>query len=69
MSGSPVIARTIGGYMSKAGNLNIVPGITDDFLGVFSAYQQDNEIAIIWKARAISEILEKGHRGTLITKQ
>jgi len=69
MSGSPVIARAMGGYTDKSGNRHITVGNTDDFIGVFSAYQVDNEIAIIWKAKVISEILENGHRGTLITKQ
>jgi Trypsin-like peptidase domain len=69
MSGSPVIARAMGSYMDKSGNRIMTVDNTDDFIGIFSAYQMDNEIAIIWKARVISEILENGKRGTLITKQ
>lgn len=68
MSGSPVIARSIGTYIDKEGNTDVHTGITDKFLGVLSGYQPDNEIAYVWKSRVISEILEHGQRGALITK-
>jgi Trypsin-like peptidase domain len=70
MSGSPVIARTMGSYIAKGGGVNVLgAGITDDFVGIFSAYQPDNEITFVWKARIISDILEHGQRGTLVIKQ
>lgn len=68
MSGSPVIARSIGGYTTKGGH-SIGIGNFDQFIGIFSAYQPDNEIAYVWKAKVISEILEHGRRGTTVIKR
>jgi hypothetical protein len=53
----------------KKGTQTFTLALQINFLGVLSGYQPDNEIAYVWKSRVISEILERGQRGTLTTKQ
>lgn len=59
MSGSPVIAKAHGAYMSKSGKDIVMGGIANRFLGVYSGRirQDSEEIGRVWKASVIQDIL------------
>lgn len=59
MSGSPVVARQIGSYLNRSGNLVVRPGAITRFLGVYSGrLEATSEIGRVWKPDVISAILE-----------
>ena len=57
MSGSPVYARRVGGYLGEDGNYKIFPGAADRFVGVFAgSIDGASEIGRVWKSSALMEI-------------
>ena len=73
MSGSPVIARREGGYITSDGNQNIGPGLYSRFLGIYSGrYVGDDlgemQLGIVWHANLLDEILEHGVAGNPVLK-
>lgn len=61
MSGSPVVLRQVGGYLTKSGGQVIMPGVSTRFLGIYSGrLPRDSEIGRVWRPRLIKEILEQG---------
>jgi hypothetical protein len=61
MSGSPVIAHCAGTYQSRSGDTILNSGFVDRFVGVLSG-NMDGEIALVWKPRVITEIIERGKK-------
>jgi hypothetical protein len=57
MSGSPVVLRRTGQYLSKKGSLNLMAGTRDLFLGVYSAHYVSLELGYIWKPKVITDLL------------
>ena len=58
MSGSPVVARAIGQYMTSRG-LEITGKMVTRFLGIYSGcIHKDSEIGRVWHPRVIRELLE-----------
>jgi hypothetical protein len=59
MSGSPVYARRNGMYQSENGNMMMVGGNTDRFVGIYAgSIDQASEIGRVWKASAIMAIYD-----------
>lgn len=59
MSGSPVYARRVGGYLNENGNYSMMAGTSDKFLGVFAgSIDEKSEIGRVWKASALMEIYD-----------
>ncbi len=62
MSGSPVIARAHGGYLTR-NRIWVMGGVETRFLGVYSGrIHDDAEIGIVWRPHVIAEILAFGSR-------
>lgn len=60
MSGSPVVLRTSGPYMTAAGHSVITSGTQTKFLGVYaSRIHDDSEIGCVWRPSVILEILNQ----------
>lgn len=58
MSGSPVVARQAGGYLTRGGDKVLSTGIATRFLGIYSGrLPGDSEIGRVWRPKLISEIL------------
>lgn len=58
MSGSPVVARVSGGYMSSQAYV-VASGVVTKFLGVYaSRIHEDVEIGCVWRPEVITEILD-----------
>ena len=67
-SGSPVIVYRTDGYITEAGSMinNGVPA--ERFIGVYSGrINSESDLGFVWKARALSEILDGGRQGRLPT--
>ena len=67
MSGSPVYARRIGGYISDDGSLNISPGTSTKFVGLYSGRLSTKDplgaqLGIVWPAGLIEDIISRGVR-------
>lgn len=59
MSGSPVYARRFGSFLDEQGNVVIVTGVADRFLGVYAGdIDGRSEVGRIWKASALMEIYD-----------
>lgn len=59
MSGSPVYARRVGGYLDEQGNYEMIVGVSDKFLGVYAGtIDQLSEVGRVWKTSALMEIYD-----------
>jgi hypothetical protein len=59
MSGSPVYARRTGGYLDEQGNMLMMTGNVDRFIGIYAgSIDQSSEIGRVWKASAIMSIYD-----------
>jgi hypothetical protein len=59
MSGSPVYARRVGGYLDEQGNYRVIPGVSDKFLGVYAGdIDQNSEVGRVWKVTGLMEIYD-----------
>lgn len=72
MSGSPVIARSFGSYISVSGDTGI-GGVFTRFIGVYSgrlgaASQDDAQLGVVWKAHVVDEILKGGKQGSYLIR-
>ena len=71
MSGSPVIARSVGGYTTVGGGTMIGPGTYNRFLGVYSGRYvggiDEAHLGIVWKVAAIDEIIDDPTPGDFVT--
>lgn len=57
MSGSPVYARRVGGYLDEQGNYQMIPGVVDRFVGVYAGgIDQFSEVGRIWKVSTVMDI-------------
>lgn len=57
MSGSPVIARATGAYMTRNGAYVISTGHINRFIGVYSGrLREDSELGMVWRPNVIEEI-------------
>ncbi|PZF76106.1 hypothetical protein DK847_15865 [Aestuariivirga litoralis] len=68
MSGSPVIARSVGSYIDTSGNTGM-GGVFTKFIGVYSgrmgaASQDDAQLGVVWKAHVVDEVLKNGIHGS-----
>ena len=67
MSGSPVLLRTRGGYLSEHSGTAFGLGIAHKFLGVYSGRYTGNlheaHIGIVWKPSVVAELIESGVQG------
>lgn len=60
MSGSPVVARQAGGYLTRGGDKVFTTGIATRFLGIYSGrLPGDSEIGRVWRPKLISEIFSE----------
>jgi len=58
MSGSPVVLRMSGGFLTREGHMIMASGPRTRFLGVYSGrIHIDSEIGIVWRPFLIQEIL------------
>jgi hypothetical protein len=73
MSGSPVIARANGSYLSANGNSIHVVGLAYRFLGIYSGRYvggiDEAHLGIVWKEATIDDILREPVPGTFDTEQ
>ncbi|MDX3910889.1 MAG: trypsin-like peptidase domain-containing protein [Sphingobium sp.] len=65
MSGSPVVARTLGAYVAESGTVTIDQPINMRFLGVYSGRLQgkdtlDAQLGIVWPGPLIDRIIDNG---------
>ena len=72
MSGSPVIARSFGSYITQNGDTGL-GGVFTRFIGVYSgrlgaASQEDGQLGVVWKASVIGEIIRGGNRGSYVLR-
>jgi hypothetical protein len=60
MSGSPVVLRTSGPYLTSTGNTVLGGGVLTKFLGVYaSRIHDDAEIGCVWRPKVILDILNQ----------
>lgn len=60
MSGSPVVARQAGAYLTRGGDIVLSTGISTRFLGIYSGrLPGDSEIGRVWRPKLVSEILNQ----------
>ncbi len=69
MSGSPVYARSNGGYLLENGDVHTTPGSFTRFLGVYSGrYGADDELAAqlgrVWHKAVLDEVIDHGVTGS-----
>lgn len=66
-SGSPVIAFSSGGPLHmESGSIGISEGPVERFVGVYSGrINEQSDIGLVWKGRALVEIIEAAQRGAL----
>ncbi|HVB82922.1 MAG TPA: tyrosine-type recombinase/integrase [Candidatus Binataceae bacterium] len=70
MSGSPVILRSWGGYLTDTGGMVVFPGAATRFIGVSSGRigAQDElqaQLGIVWRAEVIDQIVAAGRPGSI----
>lgn len=59
MSGSPVVARALGGHITSKG-FQIHTGLVTRFLGIYSSrLPKDAELGCVWKPSLIREVLDR----------
>ncbi|MFC1491673.1 trypsin-like peptidase domain-containing protein [Nitrospinota bacterium] len=68
MSGSPVIQRSWGSYLSDDGSMGMGTGTFTKFLGIYSGRigaedELKAQLGIVWRAEAITQILRSGKSG------
>jgi hypothetical protein len=59
MSGSPVVFRPLGPYLSKTGEVLVGDGSKSVFLGIYSGrVHPESDIGIVWRTSVIAEVLD-----------
>lgn len=65
-SGSPVIIYATSSFRSETGDVNIMTGARERFVGIYSGRtNEQSDLGIVWKAHALTETLEGQRRGPL----
>jgi Trypsin-like peptidase domain len=67
-SGSPVVLYRTGGYSDEQANLVLGAGPAERFVGIYSGrINEQSDLGFVWKAHALSDILEGQKRGSMPT--
>lgn len=69
MSGAPVVARSVGGYVDEDGSSSLGSGVYQRIVGLYSGRmasqdQLDAQIGIVWPRQLIERIFNSGVRDT-----